>query len=109
MATSKKFLTISERSAYHRLEDVIGCKWSTGVIAAISEGIFRPGELERYIPGISKKILAERLRKLGDFGMVSRTELPGKAPHVEYKLTPVGKKLSRILTQIRNLNESHSG
>ena len=59
-----KFLPLAERAAYRRLEDVIGCKWSAAVMAAVSQGVKRPGKLERFIPGISKKILNERLRKL---------------------------------------------
>lgn len=105
MEKPKKFLTVRERSAYHRLEDVIGCKWSTGVVAAVQEGVKRPGELERYIPGISKKILTERLRKLTDYEILERSELPGKLAHVEYALTPVGQRLARILGEIRELND----
>lgn len=103
MTPKKRYLTVTERSAYHRLEDVIGCKWSAGVMAAIGEGVHRPGELERYIPGISKKVLMERLRKLLDFGMISRKEFPGPVARVEYALTPNGEKLSRIIREIRDL------
>ncbi|HWL53281.1 MAG TPA: helix-turn-helix domain-containing protein [Chthoniobacteraceae bacterium] len=105
MTQKKRYLTLAERSAYHRLEDVIGCKWSAGVMAAIGEGVHRPGELERYIPGISKKVLMERLRKLLDFGMISRKEFPGPVTRVEYGLTPNGEKLSRIIREIRELQE----
>jgi DNA-binding HxlR family transcriptional regulator len=107
MADLKKFLTLHERTAYHRLEDVIGCKWSTGVVAAIGEGVRRPGELERYIPGISKKILNERLRKLRDFGIIDRREFSGTVAHVEYHLTATGEKLRALLEQIRDLNQNH--
>jgi DNA-binding HxlR family transcriptional regulator len=103
---AKKHLSLRERSAYRRLEDVIGCKWSAGVVAAIGEGVRRPGELERYVPGISKKILNERLRKLMAFEIITRREFPGAVPHVEYRLTTTGEKLSDILRQIRKLQES---
>jgi DNA-binding HxlR family transcriptional regulator len=102
----KKHLSLAERSAYRRLEDVIGCKWSAGVVAAIGEGVRRPGELERYVPGISKKILNERLRKLRDFGLIARREFAGAIPRVEYSLTPTGRKLADILRQIRELQEN---
>lgn len=105
MPTKKKYLSLGERAAYHRIEDVVGCKWSTAVIAAVNEAVCRPGELERYIPGISKKILAERLRKLTKFGLLERKEFPGKLPHVEYRLTPAGEKLSQILGQLRLLED----
>jgi DNA-binding HxlR family transcriptional regulator len=58
-----KHFTLTERAAYRGLEDVVGCKWSAAVVGALQRGITRPGQLERYIPGISTKILNERLRK----------------------------------------------
>lgn len=104
----QKFLPLSERRAYHCFEDVIGCKWSSSVVAAISQGIRRPGELERYIPGISTKVLNERLRKLVAFGLLVRTEYPGLPARVEYDLTTAGQKLSVILQQVCDLNQEHS-
>lgn len=104
----RKPLSVRERSDYHRLEDVVGCKWSTGVVAAIGAGVRRPGELERYIPGISTKVLNERLRKLLAFGLITRQEFPGLPAHVEYNLTLAGRKLAKILAQLRDLNESHA-
>lgn len=101
----RKFIPLSERTAYHRLEDVIGCKWSSAVVAAVAEGVKRPGELERYIPGISTKVLNERLRKLLAFGVIRRTEFPGLPTHVEYDLTRDGHKLAGILVQLKTFNE----
>jgi DNA-binding HxlR family transcriptional regulator len=103
-----KFIPLGERATYHRFEDVIGCKWSSSVVAAISQDIKRPGELERFIPGISTKVLNERLRKLVDFGVLIRTEHPGLPAHVDYDLTGVGKKLAALLDQVRQLNLDHS-
>ena len=103
----KKFLSLNERTAYHSLEDVVGCKWSAGVVASIARGIKRPGELERYIPGISKKILNERLRKLTDYQVIERTEIPGRVKHVEYHLTRTGNKLAAVIDQLRELDKDH--
>lgn len=106
-AKPKKFLTLSERSAYHSLEDVVGCKWSAGVVVALSQGVHRPGALERYIPGISTKVLNERLRKLLAYGLITREESAGLPAHVEYHLTPSGVRLAEILGQLRVLNGEH--
>lgn len=102
-----KFLSLKDRTSYHSLEDVVGCKWSAGVVASISRGVTRPGELERYLPGISTKILNERLRKLLAYGVISRTEHPGLPARVEYSLTQSGEKLAAILDQLRDLNAEH--
>ena len=99
------FIPLKERTSYHRLEDVIGCKWSTAVVAAVSQGVKRPGELERYIPGISTKVLNERLRKLMNFGVLTRTEYEGLPARVDYNLTTTGHKLAGILAQLRAFND----
>lgn len=85
----------------------MGCKWSAAVVGALQRGVNRPGKLERYIPGISTKVLTERLRKLLDYGLITRTELAGTVPHVEYSLTPTGKKLAGIIEQLHTLQEEH--
>ncbi|MCX7866606.1 winged helix-turn-helix transcriptional regulator [Limisphaera sp. VF-2] len=102
------YLSLKERTAYRRLEDVVGCKWSAAVLAAIARGVTRPGQLERFIPGISTKVLNERLRKLLDYGLITRTEKPGRVLEVHYQLTPTGQKLSAILDQLRELDEEHA-
>ncbi len=99
----RRYLSVRERVSYRSLEDVVGCKWSAAVVAAIHEGVRRPGALERFIPGISTKVLNERLRKLLAYGLVTRAELTGKVPHVEYALTPVGEKVAAIVAQLREL------
>jgi DNA-binding HxlR family transcriptional regulator len=102
----KNRLSLKERSTYSRLEDIIGCKWSVAVIAAVHEGVRRPGELQRYIPGISKKILSERLRKLLEFGVLEKEAFDEALPRVEYRLSPAGERMIPILREIRKLGEA---
>lgn len=102
-----KYLPLADRTAYRRLEDVVGCKWSAAVLAAIGRGVTRPGQLERFIPGISTKILNERLRKLVDYRLITRTEIVGRVPRTEYALTDTGTKLTTIIESIRDLDEEH--
>lgn len=108
MTIRKKPLSVPERAAYRRLEDVVGCKWSAAVLAAIGRDVTRPGQLERFIPGISTKVLNERLRKLLDYGLIVRREFPGRSLRVEYNLSATGKKLTAIIEQIRDLDEEHA-
>jgi DNA-binding HxlR family transcriptional regulator len=106
MKRKRTYLSLQERVAYRRLEEVVGCKWSSAVVAAIGRGVRRPGALVRYIPGISKKVLQERLRKLLAYGLVTRTEFnTDKLPHVEYRLTRAGAKLAAMLEKLRALQQ----
>lgn len=107
--TKRRYLSLTERKSYRRLEDVVGCKWSAAVVAALDRGVRRPGELERFIPGISAKVLNERLRKLLAYGLITRTPHPGRVRRVEYELTATGSKLAAILDQLRDLEEEHAG
>jgi DNA-binding HxlR family transcriptional regulator len=103
-----KHLTVSERANYRSLEDVVGCKWSAAVVAALGRGVHRPGELERFIPGISTKVLTERLRKMLAYRLITRTEYSGLPLRVEYRLTPIGQKLAAVIKQLRALETEHS-
>ena len=79
------------------VEDIVGCKWSLAVLARVREGVSRPGALEQSLPGLSTKVLNERLRKLLRYGIVQRTAYPEVPPREEYALTPLGEKFVRVL------------
>ena len=97
----------SPGSSYQRIEDVVGCKWSVSVLMAVREGIKRPGALERHIRGISAKVLAERLRKLANYGLLSKTSFSEVPPRTEYSLTQTGRELVKIIEQIQRLDDTH--
>lgn len=107
MKAKPRYLSLQERTRYRTLEDVLGCKWSTAVLAAIAGGIKRPGALERAVPGISTKVLNERLRRLVAFELLERIEFSGLPARVDYELTATGRKLARIIAQLKSLNDEH--
>jgi DNA-binding HxlR family transcriptional regulator len=78
----------------------IGTRWTPAVIYYLHHGVKRYGELQRSMPGISPKTLAERLQALDDFGLVTRIVHPDRPPRVEYLLTPRGHQLGDILEGI---------
>ena len=77
--------------------DVIGGRWRTVLLAHLKEGVHRYGELRRLTPGITEKMLSQRLRELVADGLVVRRDLGGKAPHVEYHLSAEGRTLIPVL------------
>jgi DNA-binding HxlR family transcriptional regulator len=90
-------------SAARRVEDIVGCKWSLGVLGAVRAGIRRPGAIEHAITGISKKVLNERLRKLERFGILEKRSYPEVPPRVEYRLTGFGEKFSGLMESVERL------
>ena len=92
-------------TAYRCLEDVIGCKWSVSVLLATGDGVVRPGALEKHIPGISSKILGERLRKLTKYGLLEQHRYAESPPRTEYELTQFGHEVVALVIRIRELDE----
>lgn len=95
----------ASNATYHCLEDVIGCKWSVSVLAAVSDGVSRPGALEKHIAGISAKVLSERLRKLTGYGLLSQQRYAELPPRTEYTLTEFGREVVSLLAQIRRIDQ----
>lgn len=85
------------------VEDIIGCKWSLTVLSLIAGGVSRPGAMQRRVPGLTAKVLTERLRKLLRYQVIEREVFAEVPPRVEYRLTDFGRRFSGILDQIAAL------
>lgn len=90
-------------SVSRMVEDVVGCKWSLAILQHVRKGVCRPGALERDIPGLTTKVMNERLKKLVSYNVLERLAYPEIPPRVEYKLTPFGEKFMGILDAIERL------
>lgn len=89
------------------VESIIGCKWSLGILGLLAARCHRPSALLRASPGLSAKVMNERLQKMMRFGIVNRTVFGEKPPvEVEYMLTPFGRRFMRIIEEVRRLQES---
>lgn len=87
------------------VESTLGCKWSLTVLGLVRNGVVRPGAMEHAVPGLTTKVLNERLRKLVGFGILRRTAYPELPPRVEYTLTRFGQRFLRLLDDIDRLQE----
>lgn len=73
--------------------EVIADKWTVVVLAGLSEGPVRHGELIELIGGVSRKVLTQTLRRLESHGLVRRHAYAEVPPRVEYELTALGETL----------------
>jgi len=81
--------------------DVIGDRWSLLIVRDLmfaGKRYYR--ELMRSDEGISSNILAERLARLVDVGVLSRTDDPNHQQKAIYSLTPMGIDLLPIVAQL---------
>jgi DNA-binding HxlR family transcriptional regulator len=83
---------------------VIAGPWTIYILCRLHKnGDTRFGELKRQMPGISSKMLTERLRTLENAKIISRHHEPTVPPRVTYSLTTEGRELTTILDQINTL------
>ena len=97
---------ISERRQFAPLEqaairfavNLVQGKWKIGILCRLREGPARLEGLRRLFPLASKKMLTQHLRQMERDGLIVRSDLSGRVPHVEYSLLePRGIAISRLL------------
>ena len=79
-----------------RTTEILGERWTPLIVRELVLGSRRFNEIERGLPGISRSLLAARLRQLEDVGVIER--IPG--PHskvVEYHLSEAGRDLKKVI------------
>ncbi len=85
------------------LEDILGCKWTVVVLRKLAQGMNRPGALVNSTPGLTAKVLNQRLRKLLRFAIISKRSYAEIPPRVEYSLTPLGRRISKVLVELERI------
>lgn len=77
--------------------EIVGKRWSSGILLALGMGAERYTEIERRVDGLSGRMLTVRLRELEDAGLVERTVEPTTPVSVRYHLSDRGMELLRSL------------
>jgi len=85
---------------FQRAIELIGKRWTGAVIRALLAGPARFNHLLIGIPGISDRVLTERLRELEMEGMAERLVDPGPPVRVSYRLTARGRALSPVIASV---------
>lgn len=74
-------------------------RWTLQILREMFLGATRFSELQRVLPKISPSLLNARLRMLADNDIVVRKRIPEQRGF-EYRLTPAGKSLEPLLTEL---------
>jgi DNA-binding HxlR family transcriptional regulator len=87
--------------------DIIGGKWKPLIIFLLESKTRRFGELQKLIPGMTKKMLTQHLRELERDGIIHRKVYAEVPPKVEYSLTNHGESLKPILKLMSAWGSKH--
>lgn len=85
----------------------LGGRWKILVLYHVLEQPRRFSELERLVPGIAQKVLAEQLRELEEHGLVARSVYPDTPPRVEYLATDLGRSARPLMQGLCAWGEAH--
>lgn len=85
----------------------IGGKWKLRIIIALSAGHKRFNELQRFLPGISARVLSHELKDLEQNGFLTRTVHPQTPVVVEYELTEYSRTLEGVVGALSTWGAMH--
>jgi DNA-binding HxlR family transcriptional regulator len=85
---------------YHHAVELIGRRWSGAILSVLLRGPQCFNEMLAAVPGLSDRLLTERLRELETEGLLRRTVRPGPPVRVSYELTESGEDLEPVIAHL---------
>jgi DNA-binding HxlR family transcriptional regulator len=85
---------------YHRAIELIGRRWTGAILRILLGGPTRFSDIAGAIPGLSDRLLSERLKELEAEGIVTRTVYPETPVRIEYALTESGLALEGVIDAV---------
>ncbi|MFD7408444.1 winged helix-turn-helix transcriptional regulator [Streptomyces sp. NPDC059866] len=90
-----------------RVFQLLGKRWTGPIVAVLIGQPAHFADLRRAIPGISERMLSDRLTELGAAGLVVREVEEGPPLRVSYRLTESGAALEPALKELGDWAEKH--
>ncbi|HYC01112.1 MAG TPA: helix-turn-helix domain-containing protein [Candidatus Limnocylindrales bacterium] len=83
-----------------RAVEILGERWTLLLVRELFYGPKRFSDLKATLGGVSSSVLAERLSRLEERGVIVRRELPAPAASMVYELAETGWALRPILIEL---------
>jgi DNA-binding HxlR family transcriptional regulator len=80
--------------------EILGDRWTLLIVRDLLTGTCHFNDLERGLPGISRGLLADRLRRLERMGLVEKVELADGRQRTAYYPTPAGRELQDVINSL---------
>jgi len=90
---------------FHRAIELVGRRWTGAIIRILLSGPKRFNEIAASVPGLSDRLLTERLRELECQGVLRRTVDTGSPIRVAYELTEAGTELDATIRALSSWAE----
>ena len=93
--------------AITRVFALLGKRWTGPIVSVLIEHPVHFADLRRAIPGISERMLSDRLTELGEANLVVREVDEGPPLRVSYRLTEAGAALEPAMRELVTWAEAH--
>ena len=90
---------------FHAAVELVGRRWAGAILVTLLDGPRFYRELGAAIPGVSDRLLSQRLRELEAEGVVSREVHDGPPARVSYSLTELGSELEPAIRELHRWAE----
>jgi DNA-binding HxlR family transcriptional regulator len=94
---------------YHRAVELIGRRWTGAILRVLLSGAKRFSDIADTVPGLSDRLLSERLKELEHEKIVVRRVIPDTPVRVEYHLTEKGRALLPVVEAVSAWAEEWGG
>lgn len=85
---------------FHAAVELIGRRWTGAILCSLLAGKMYFRELGAAVPGMSDRLLSQRLRELEAEGLVQRCVHDGPPARVSYALTDLGRELEPAIREL---------
>ena len=87
---------------FHRAVELVGKRWTGAILYVLMQGRpMRFSEIAHAVPGLSDRLLSERMKELEAAGIVDRRVTETAPARVEYDLTDRGRELDPALKELK--------
>lgn len=93
-------------SSMARSLEIVGDWWTLLIVRDAFMGLRRFDDFQEHL-GIARNILASRIKRLIEFGVLERQLYQVKPKRYEYVLTPMGNDLKTVLFAIKQWGDKH--
>lgn len=87
---------------------IIGGKWTGSILWHLKDGPVRFNDLARQLSGASKKVITDRLKKMENNQLITRTVISTRPVAVTYEITNFGRSALEFLEKLKEWVEGHN-
>lgn len=99
--------TYRQRCMVAKALDLVGERWTLLIVRDLLLGGRRYSDLLAGLPGLTTNLLAKRLERLSEEGLIEKRALPPPASATVYELTVLGRALEPVVLSLGTFGEHY--